>query len=482
MATSVVLVEVLMIAKLITYFAHGTDGYTNMSDLDQLIKEKRADYNIFLRPKFNQSEPLVIDMTFDLIAIRDFDEVAEKFSIVGTVYMIWKDDRMSWDPEDYGNLYSFIIEHHDFWTPPFVLVNAFEKFEKVGKDSFWPIRFYHEGDVLYHPGQVFTTTCSVNVELYPWDKQTCELLFTVWGYGPEEIVLHPYLGYDEVSLTYYSDNGEWDLVHTRAENAFENLFRFEFTMKRKPLFIVVNTLIPIVFMSLLNIMAFLIPIESGERISYCITVLLAVAVFLTLISETLPRSATTIAVLCYYLVCVLALSMLIILATVISMRFYFKNETEEVSSYWKALVRFVRCYSCRRPRKGRKYKQKKFSNSKSENSDYIIYRGKDNKPFELQRNELSIVSDIAQAVDSDRFTVMSEKSTTFQIANGHSRTDSWAGATQTQGRDMDDDTITWKDVSCTIDVLCGLLAITCLLGFTVFFFIYTTTMSNEADN
>ena len=478
-----VTVEIFKSVLLVGCIIHVTHGYTNISDIDRLIKDKRTDYNVYLRPKFNQSEPLVISMAFDLIAIRDFDEVAEKFSVVGTVYMIWKDDRMTWDAEEYGDLYSFIIEHNDFWTPPFILVNAFEKFEKVGKDDYWTIRFYHNGYVLYHPGQVFTTTCTVNVKLYPWDIQTCDLLFTVWGYMPKEVVLTPFDGNDKVSLTYFSDNGEWDLVDTRAGEIGHNLFQFQFKMKRKPLFIVVNTLIPIILMSLLNIMGFLIPIESGERVSYCITVLLAIAVFLTLIGDTMPRSATTIAVLCYYLVCVLGLSMLIILAAIISMRFYLKSESEEIPPCWKAVVRLIRCMTCQRPsQKSRRDRRTISGSDELERSDYIIYRGKGRMdPFlELQRNDLSIVSEVAQPLGSKRPNVQSENLNKSHKTNGHVGMNDFIGIAQENYHD--DIGITWKDVSCTVDIVCGTLAILCLLIFTSYFFIYTIVSSNTEEN
>ena len=39
--------------------------------------------------------------------------------------------------------------------------------------------------------------------------------------------------------------------------------------------------------------------------------------------------------------------------------------------------------------------------------------------------------------------------------------------------DNDDNKITWKDVSTTVDVLCCTMSVACLLVFTSFFFIYT---------
>ena len=60
-------------------------------------------------------------------------------------------------------------------------------------------------------------------------------------------------------------------------------------MKRRPGFFIVNIVMPVVLLSALNIMVFLIPVDSGEKISYGITVLLALSVFLSIVADMLPR-------------------------------------------------------------------------------------------------------------------------------------------------------------------------------------------------
>jgi hypothetical protein len=50
-------------------------------------------------------------------------------------------------------------------------------------------------------------------------------------------------------------------------------------LKRQPMFFVLNLILPVCLMSILNIFVFLLPADSGERVGYAITVLLAIAVF-----------------------------------------------------------------------------------------------------------------------------------------------------------------------------------------------------------
>ncbi|GFR77067.1 neuronal acetylcholine receptor subunit alpha-6, partial [Elysia marginata] len=41
-----------------------------------------------------------------------------------------------------------------------------------------------------------------------------------------------------------------------------------FDLERKPTFLVISILLPTTFLSLLNLLVFLIPVDSGEKISY----------------------------------------------------------------------------------------------------------------------------------------------------------------------------------------------------------------------
>lgn len=56
-------------------------------------------------------------------------------------------------------------------------------------------------------------------------------------------------------------------------------------------------MLPIILSSILVTLVFLVPVESGEKLSYILTVLLTIAVFLTIIGDTLPAISLTTSVL-----------------------------------------------------------------------------------------------------------------------------------------------------------------------------------------
>ena len=136
------------------------------------------------------------------------------------------------------------------------------------------------------------------------DIQTCIMIITPWAYTTTEITLT--FSSDPMNLDYYSPNGEWELVstdysvsetRTRNKQAFEGLL-FKIKLRRRPMFHVLNTLFPVVLMAILTAMVFKLHVDSGEKIGFSLTVLLAYAVYLSLISESIPSTSVTICYLC----------------------------------------------------------------------------------------------------------------------------------------------------------------------------------------
>ncbi len=66
---------------------------------------------------------------------------------------------------------------------------------------------------------------------------------------------------------------------------------FVLHLRRKPLFYVVNFILPSVLLALLVLLVFHLPPESGEKISMAVTLLLSYSVLILMISESVPHSS-----------------------------------------------------------------------------------------------------------------------------------------------------------------------------------------------
>ena len=88
---------------------------------------------------------------------------------------------------------------------------------------------------------------------------------------------------DRIDLQFYRPNPRWSTIRSNImeekigqdANSIVN----EIVIKRRPQHFVVTTLVPIVMMLFLNPFVFVLPVESGERISYTVTIFLSQVVF-----------------------------------------------------------------------------------------------------------------------------------------------------------------------------------------------------------
>lgn len=79
--------------------------------------------------------------------------------------------------------------------------------------------------------------------------------------------------------------------HIRPSLPPEWLSWSQVVIRRRPLFYVVNLLLPSIFLMVMDIVGFYLPPDSGERVSFKITLLLGYSVFLIIVSDTLPATA-----------------------------------------------------------------------------------------------------------------------------------------------------------------------------------------------
>ncbi|XP_053381980.1 neuronal acetylcholine receptor subunit alpha-6-like [Mercenaria mercenaria] len=320
-----------------------------MDDARKLLSEKMQNYDKNFRPKVNQSAPLILHTSLELVSIQAFDEVQERLTITAAVLMFWADEYMKWDPSKYGGTNQLVVESDKIWTPNIVLLNNINKLEKIG-DSWHIVRFLPDGTALYYPGDVLSASCPVDVTYYPWDRHKCSFIFTVWAHSPYEIRFKS--TNDKVQTSYFSENGAWTFLDSDVkEDLYGTALTFVLYLERKPLFVLINVIIPIIFMAYLNAVTFLIPSENGERISCSITVLLALAVFLTLVGDNLPKTSSPLSFFSYYLLVVLGISICMTLATVFNVRLYYKHESDPVPS---CLSRLANCSPWKRKTKKKK--------------------------------------------------------------------------------------------------------------------------------
>lgn len=161
------------------------------------------------------------------------------------------------------------------------------------------------------------------------------MIFGSWTYSKDEVQLSYLDGKEQVELNDYSFSGIWDIMDVPGELTPGN-YRMEFFIhiRRKTLFYTVILIIPTVLMAFLSMMVFYLPADASEKITLAISILLALVVFLLLVSKILPPTSSTIPLMAKYLLLTFVMNIITILVTVIIINVYFRGPTTHRMPAW----------------------------------------------------------------------------------------------------------------------------------------------------
>ncbi|XP_076438824.1 neuronal acetylcholine receptor subunit alpha-7-like [Babylonia areolata] len=277
-----------------------------------------------LRPVLNQSEVLEVFVTFNLKSISEVDEVRQKLTCNAWLNFTWTDQVRTWNRTDYAGLEHVHTALTDIWRPRVMVSNSLED-RDVFKSDISPLTLTWEGQVVWAPGTIFYTGCKMDMSIFPFDTQRCSIIFLSDSYFASEVVFVP--GSEQAELGTYSVSGEWILGETyvaprTSSSPILNLqlltgFTVTLTLTRRPAFILLNVLLPIMVLSLLNFIVFVLPSNSGEKVTYGTTVLLSLAVYMGVVTSLLPQHSHSIPLMLVYLFCLFVLCSLVVALSIL---------------------------------------------------------------------------------------------------------------------------------------------------------------------
>ncbi|KAJ8317310.1 LOW QUALITY PROTEIN: hypothetical protein KUTeg_005214 [Tegillarca granosa] len=316
--------------------------------IESLYTSIMTGYNMYVRPDIDQSKATEVKLNLKLIDLKGLDEVQGVMTTVVQLDVLWQDPRMMFVPGSNGGASSISFPQKIVWKPPLSLLNAVTDTEPLGFDDV-VIPYNALGAAKWQVGETFETNCDIDVSKFPYDSHECKI--SMIGYSTSEIKLSK--SGDGISLDMYDkSNGQWLVTDAKTTTSSPgsqiSLMTFTLTLKRIPDYFVLNVFIPLMIMAFLNVMVFVLPADSGERVGYSITCLLAMAVFLTLVGDNLPKTSKPMAQITYYLIAYLGMSTISCILTVVGLILYNKDESSKVPGCIQALIRCLRCKTCKR--------------------------------------------------------------------------------------------------------------------------------------
>ncbi|XP_030580211.1 5-hydroxytryptamine receptor 3B-like [Archocentrus centrarchus] len=299
------------------------------------LEKNRIIYTLS-RPVKHYKRSTEVVIMLKLYAILDMREMDQTFVSYLWVSLMWDNELIHWDPAKFCGIIYISLPTKYMWMPDIVIEEMTER-DKAAPSPYLLINSH--GGVYYKNDQVVVSTCRMHVYKFPFDIQSCNLTFKSVLHDDSDIFLRTSEDKDLMKEWFNSS------MHTQYEWVYINMTitidtacqfgsnktRVIYTiyMKRRSVHYLANFILPILFFLVLDLASFLISDSGGEKLSFKVTVLLAVTVMQLLLNDILPSSSDSIPLIVGYCVGIFALMLLSLLETILVMHLIEKDSAAQ---------------------------------------------------------------------------------------------------------------------------------------------------------
>ncbi|XP_053297530.1 acetylcholine receptor subunit epsilon isoform X2 [Pleuronectes platessa] len=239
----------------------------------------------------------------------------------------WVDYRFVWNTSDYYGIDTIRVPCNTVWLPDIVLENNIDgKFDVA---YYANVLISNTGWMYWLPPAIYRSTCAIEITYFPFDYQNCTLAFRSQTYSAKEVELILAVNDNEQTIEWvdidpeaFTENGEWAIVHRPGRKMINKRYTpddleyqeilYNLIIQRKPLFYVINIILPCSLISSLVVLAYFLPAQAGgQKLTVAISVLLAQTVFLFLIAQKVPETSLSVPLIGKYLIFVMCVTTLI---------------------------------------------------------------------------------------------------------------------------------------------------------------------------
>uniref|UniRef100_A0A672YZL4 5-hydroxytryptamine receptor 3B n=1 Tax=Sphaeramia orbicularis TaxID=375764 RepID=A0A672YZL4_9TELE len=291
-------------------------------------------YNCGVRPVHNWTTPTTVYMDLILQSVLDVDGKTQSITTSIWYRQIWTDEFLVWDPEEFDGITEISLSSDAIWIPDVIV----SEFVDEGKSPPIPYVYVNSsGSVKNNRPMQVVLACNLQMYAFPFDKQNCSLTFRSWLHSVQEIDLALLRSAEAIAndKRKFMNDGEWELLSIpshywkihHGDKGYAHI-QFNVLIRRRPLLYVVGLLIPSIFLMLVDVISFYLPLDSRTRITFKVSILLGYTVFRVNLTDELPATAVSTPLIGVFFVVCMALLMLSLIKSIVVVKLLHHSEKE----------------------------------------------------------------------------------------------------------------------------------------------------------
>ncbi|XP_029646618.2 acetylcholine receptor subunit alpha-like 2 [Octopus sinensis] len=289
-----------------------------------------SNYTKHIRPVINLTTSVDINAELYLDELYDLDFVNSILKARFWSELQWMDELLRWNPLNYNNITRIYLPKDKIWIPSTTLSNS--RTETIYKNSCQDVVVYSNGSVEMASAILLHADCEMNAYSYPFDKQMCDISIYIPTYEPQHIKIKKLL----CSKADFLRNYQWDITLFCDPDGIKEKYNYAnatMYLRRKLNSSTIAKLIPTIMMTILTIFVFVLPPESGEKVSLGTMIFLSNVLYLVEIEKTIPINSKRPSLLVLYLMVLSLLSGIATIGSVVISKLYVNQSSDNIKSH-----------------------------------------------------------------------------------------------------------------------------------------------------
>ena len=214
----------LLIFKLLFLFINlgycNFNSHKNHKDINeyQLREKLFQNYSANNIPILKSSDNIFLKYGLQIENLEYFNQVGENIKFNILVIQQWSYNLLTWNNKENINSVDYItLLSYQVWKPDLELYNAAEK--PVLFDDKGGLKLYNNGTIYYNRPTKYSFSCKLNLKIFPFDTQKCEMTFGSWKYTKKKLDLSPFNDSDlikNISVNPSFSHNEWNIINVNV--------------------------------------------------------------------------------------------------------------------------------------------------------------------------------------------------------------------------------------------------------------------------